>query len=320
MNRLKIVMYHYVRDLSNSRYPDIKGLDYKLFQDQIAFLVKHFNPVKIEDVIAAYDENKPDALPENAVLLTFDDGYIDNYTYAFPILDEYKVQGTFFIPGKTFRENVLLDVNKIHFILASGSISNIIKDVISEIIAARKDHPEIPDIEILLNDYAIANRFDAKETVFVKRMLQTALPENLRNEISSKLFLKYVGMPEDQFAKELYMNEEQIKTMGRHGMHIGLHGYDHYWLGNLPIEEAEKDICRSIDSMKGIIKEDSWVFNYPYGNYNDSVVSCLARHGCKLAMTTEVREADLQKDGRLLLPRLDTNAFPPKSNNYIKFS
>lgn len=320
MNKLKIVMYHYVRDLANSRYPDVKGLDYKLFKEQIAYLTKHFSIVKIEDVIEAYDENKLDMLPENAVLLTFDDGYIDNYTYAFPILDEYKIQGTFFIPGKTFRENVLLDVNKVHFILASGDITDISKDVISEIVAAQKEYPEITDIDVLLKNYAIASRFDTKETIFVKRMLQTVLPERLRNEVSSKLFSKYVGVPEEKFAKEIYMNEDQIKTMARHGMHIGLHGYDHYWLGNLPIEEAEKDICRSIESMRGIIKEDSWVFNYPYGNYNDLVVSCLARHGCKLAMTTEVREANLQKDGRLLLPRLDTNDFPPKSKNYIKFS
>lgn len=31
MEKLKIAMYHYVRDLKYSRYPEIKGLDYKLF-------------------------------------------------------------------------------------------------------------------------------------------------------------------------------------------------------------------------------------------------------------------------------------------------
>ena len=29
MSKLNVVMYHYVRDLKNSRYPDIKGMDYK---------------------------------------------------------------------------------------------------------------------------------------------------------------------------------------------------------------------------------------------------------------------------------------------------
>ncbi len=118
MSRCAIVMYHYVRDLKYSRYPDIKGLDYFLFKEQLQFLKKNFTVVKVEDIIAAYDLG--DKLPDNAVLLTFDDGYIDNFMYAFPMLAQFKMQGVFYIPGKTFRENVLLDVNKIHFILASG--------------------------------------------------------------------------------------------------------------------------------------------------------------------------------------------------------
>lgn len=37
MGKLRIAMYHYVRDLKYSRYPEIKGLDYKLFKEQIDF-------------------------------------------------------------------------------------------------------------------------------------------------------------------------------------------------------------------------------------------------------------------------------------------
>ena len=71
MQRLNIVMYHYVRDLKNSRYPEIKGLDYELFKQQIRFFSEKFHVVRMEDVIAWYKEKAP--LPENAMLLTFDD-------------------------------------------------------------------------------------------------------------------------------------------------------------------------------------------------------------------------------------------------------
>lgn len=315
MSKINIVMYHYVRDLKASRYPAIKGLDYKLFQEQIEWLKKNFEIIKIEDVIAAYEGEIK--LPENAALLTFDDGYIDNYTYAFPILDKYKVQGTFYIPGKTFREHVLLDVNKIHFMLASAPIELLVKDVIAEIDANKAEY-DLEDSNSLFQKYAIANRFDVKETIFVKRILQTVLPEELRNQISSKLFEKYVGMPEKQFAKELYMNEEQILCMKNHGMHIGLHGYDHYWLGELPEDQMKSDVDNSIKAMRGIIDENCWVFNYPYGSYNEAVIEYLRKKGCKLSMTTDVRVADIEKDNRYLLPRLDTNDFPPKSDNYLK--
>ena len=51
MSRVHIIMYHYVRDLKNSRYPGIKGLDYELFKQQIAFLKEHFTIVTMEEVL-----------------------------------------------------------------------------------------------------------------------------------------------------------------------------------------------------------------------------------------------------------------------------
>ena len=54
MKRLYISMYHYVRDLKNSRYPEIKGLDISLFKKQVEFIKDSFSPVTIEDVIEPY--------------------------------------------------------------------------------------------------------------------------------------------------------------------------------------------------------------------------------------------------------------------------
>lgn len=48
MSKLHIAMYHYVRNLQNSRYPEIKGLDVHLFRDQIEFMKKNFNVVTME--------------------------------------------------------------------------------------------------------------------------------------------------------------------------------------------------------------------------------------------------------------------------------
>lgn len=318
MKRLYIAMYHYVRDLSNSRYPEIKGMDVSLFKKQISFFKEKFNPVTIEDVIACYDGGT--SLPENALLLTFDDGYIDHFTTVFPILQETGIQGSFFIPGKTFSENILLDVNKIHFILASSEISELYKEVVEKIDDAihNNECPDLPSKEELLQKYATDERFDGKEVIFVKRMLQTVLPENIRNRITSELFSKFIGIDESKFARELYMNMDQIKCMKRNGMFIGIHGYDHYWLGNLPKEKMEADIAASLSALSEVVDTDNYIMNYPYGNYNDDVLSYLKKTGCKLGMTTEVRVANIEGDDRLLLPRFDCNDFPPKSENYVK--
>lgn len=99
MSKLYIAMYHYTRDLKHSRYPEIKGLDKELFKNQIEFMKNSFNVVTMEQVLESI-QGDIQRLPENALLLTFDDGYVDNYTVAYPILEEYGLQGSFFIPGK----------------------------------------------------------------------------------------------------------------------------------------------------------------------------------------------------------------------------
>lgn len=314
--KLFTAMYHYTRDLKNSRYPEIKGLDKALFFRQLDFFEENFNIVTMEQVIKAW--NSPNGeLPENALLLTFDDGYIDNYLTVFPALKERGLQGSFFIPGKTFTENVLLDVNKIHFMLASADIYKLVEDLKKSMEYYRTyAEYEFASTEELWNQYAVSNRFDTKETVFVKRMLQTALPEKLRRIIASELFEKYVGLPEDKFARELYMNREQIHLMKNEGMYIGLHGYDHYWLANLNEQELHADIDKMLEVMDEFIDKDNWVMNYPYGNYSDMVIDYISSRGCKLGVTTEVRIGQVGMDDRYCIPRLDCNDFPPKSDNY----
>ena len=52
-NTLAIVMYHYVRDLKNSRYPRIKGFDISEFKSQIEFLKANYNIITMEQLISA---------------------------------------------------------------------------------------------------------------------------------------------------------------------------------------------------------------------------------------------------------------------------
>lgn len=307
-------MYHYTRELKHSRYPGIRGLDVLQFRHQIEFMRDNFNIVTMEQVIDSVTSG--DELPDKALLLTFDDGYVDNYLYAFPILEEYGVQGTFFIPGKTFTTHQLLDVNKVHYIVASADENQLVDDVKSQMEYYRGLEYDFPSTAELWNQYAKSFRYDSAETIFVKRMLQTALPEKLRNQISSNLFEKYVGVSEEQLAYELYMTSDQIRTLKRHGMHIGVHGFDHYWLANLSEDEMKRDVDSALEALDGFYDREQWVMCYPYGSFNDVVCSYIKALGARVAFTTAIGIADLEQMSPLELPRLDCNDFPPKSEEY----
>ena len=307
-------MYHYVRDLEHSRYPRIKGLDIASFRKQIEFLKQNFTVITMEELNCAC--NNRYELPKQAVLLTFDDGYLDHYNSVFPILKAENLQGSFFISGKTLKEHVLLDVNKIHYILATTQMDVLLPSVLKRMDYYRGSEYEYPDNGTLFNEYASGNRFDSKETIFVKRMLQTVLPEKVRSMICDDLFKKYVGISEDKLAGELYLTSDQIRLMKQEGMYIGLHGYNHYWLGRLSEVEMQKDIRQALEVMSEYIDHKNWVMNYPYGSYNESLLQYISSTGCKLGLTTQVKVADLSECSSLTIPRLDTNDFPPVSEKY----
>ena len=307
--RCSIIMYHYVRELPYTRYPEIKGLKTSLFKEQLAYMQKYYTFVRAKDLIAAVYEGKE--LPDRAAWLTFDDAYSDHYENVFPILDELGIEGAFFAPVKAITQHEVLDVNKIHFVLASVKDIHALVRELNHLLDTYREEYLLDSNEHYWKKLAQANRFDPAEVVYVKRMLQVELPEELRNIIADTLFREYVSDDEAAFSRELYMNEDQLKCMVRHGMYVGSHGYDHYWLNSLTPEKQADEIDRSLAFLKRIGSDtENWIMNYPYGAYNDSLIDIIKARSCKLAITTEVAIADLDQEHAYTLPRLDTNDLP----------
>lgn len=315
---INFVMYHYVRDLANSAYPTIKGLDKALFIEQIEYLLQNFQPLRMEEILLAYEQQDFSSIPENGFCLAFDDGYIDHYEVVYPVLKKYGIQGSFFPNAMALKEHKLLTVNRIHFILAEAemrgekAMKELVQDCFDEMDAYRERGVDIPSNDKLYEELAIANRWDPGEVIFVKRLLQNALQEDVRTDIAKNLFLKYVGREEESFAKELYLNTSQMQKMKKNGMFFGVHGYDHYWLGKLDQKTMESDITKALDFMKTVVNPNQWVMNYPYGNYSDNVIKYIEKQGCKLGVSVEARNAKLGEDNRFALPRWDCNDVYPK--------
>jgi len=307
--KVTIVMYHYVRDLENSNFPKIKGLDTILFKEQIAYFKKHYSIITMEELIYAIDNNT--SLPLKSMLLTFDDGYIDHYTNVFPVLIENGIQGSFFPPVRAVTEHKVLDVNKIHFILAScDNILDLVEDSF-ELLNRYRDKYNLNSNEFYYDKLAKKTRFDHEGTNFIKRLLQVELQEDLRSLITNSLFEKYVGISESSFSRELYLNIDQIKTMKHFGMHIGSHGFNHYWFNSLSRKKQDVEVKKSLSFLNEIgVDSDYWTMCYPYGAFNDDTISVLSENKSKLALTTRVAVADFQNENKYSLSRLDTNDLP----------
>lgn len=304
-----IVMYHYVRDLARSRFPEIKGLTIDRFERQLRYLLDRYTVIRMEDLLPAATDGA--TLPGNACLLTFDDGYIDHFLSVFPLLDRYGIQGSFFPTVRTVNEGRLLDANKIHFILASVREKGRVVDRLFAALDDLRRDLALEGNEALFDRYAVPGRFDTAEVVFIKRMLQRHLPEPVRSGIIDRLFAEFVSQDEGAFARELYMDIEQIRCMHRHGMFIGGHGAGHHWMDSLLPPEQEKEVEASMALLTDIgVEPDRRVFCYPYGGYDRSLVDILRARGFRVGLTAEPEIASLDTHDPLALPRLDTNDLP----------
>jgi peptidoglycan/xylan/chitin deacetylase (PgdA/CDA1 family) len=308
LKNVTIVMYHYVRNLGKTRYPDIKGLKVDDFIKQLKTLEDNYTPVRMEDCIRALNGDGAH-FPDNAVLLTFDDGYLEHFTHVFPILESRGLQGSFFVPVQSTVEDKVLDVNKLHFILAaSGEPEKLLRELESEILKLMGEFGLEEPAYYFEKIGSTKHPYDPPEIIKFKRVLQRELPYEARQVIVSALFDKYVGVPEDVFSAELYMNEDQLKTLIRNGMFVGGHGFSHKWLNS--IDEAEQKFEldqteRFLDSLGADPNHN--VMCYPYGGYDSSLLRLLEGSSFTAGLTTVSEVAILSKSKRFELARIDTN-------------
>jgi len=312
VSALTIVMYHYVRDLAHSRYPGIKGRTIEEFEGQLDYITRHYTVCSTRDVIAATRGER--ALPANACLLTFDDGLLDHFTVALPRLLARGLTASFYAPAVTAAQATVLDTHKIHFILAAAPDHEALARRLRALIDARQGEPGVASSEALWEQCSQRQAWDfdsPAEVVFVKRALQRDLPPPVRAAITAALFDDFVGVDERAFARELYMDTDQLRRLVGHGMDVGGHGATHVWLTTLSRVEQQAEIDATAAFLADVHgrRAVDWVMSYPFGAYTAETLALLEPAGCALGLTTRFAVAsDLSSP--LELPRLDTNHLP----------
>ena len=306
--KLTIIMYHYVREIIGSKFPNIKGLEFANFKNQLDYLQNKYSIIKAEDLIE-YAINKKTSLPKNPCYLTFDDGYKDHIEYVLPELKKRKIQGSFFPASKPIINHDLLNTNAIQFILAScEDLEKLIKELNTKCIEYGVSEDEINKLWLSIDD---RDRFDNRSVTYVKRMLQRELPEEIRSKVTDMLFEKYVGVSQKDFSIDLYLSKEEVSQLVSEGMYVGSHSHSHYWMNEESLESQKKEIELSLVFLDKIgAPTKDWIMCYPNGAYNDDTLSILRKKKCVVGLTCNVGHGLLKRHKLLELSRFDTNDFP----------
>jgi len=204
-----------------------------------------------------------------------------------------------------------LQVNKIHFILASGASADDLMQATDACMENCREQYDLPSREELWKSINATMYYDGPEINYVKRMLQRELPEQERNQLVDVLFTKYVSADETDFANALYMSEAQMQELIERGHYIGGHGFSHQWLSHLDDQALQTELDETLRFLKKIgTPTDHWMLAYPFGGYRTEQFERIAQAGCRVALTVKHGVASLPGDHPLELPRIDTNERP----------
>lgn len=299
--RLNVVMYHYVRDLPQTRYPRIQGLLSDDFERQVAWLAERHEMATLESALAFLaGEYQP---ARDLCLLTFDDGLKDHYTDVLPVLVERQIQGLFFVITSCL-EGQVASVHKNHFLMALLGFEHYREAFLAHLAGLSPETGTEVDLEQVQRTY----RWDAPEVAAFKYLLNFGLSKALRERILDDLFLEYLGV-EDTFARELYMSWDEVRQMQGLGMVVGGHSHSHLALAMMEPDRQRADLETCAGMLHDRLNPQSiWPFSYPYGknnSFNSSTVETVQRLGFDCAFATEVGNNQIGQD-LFSIRRIDT--------------
>ena len=126
--KVTILMYHRIADNKQKNILDsnVVSVSSINFEKQVKYLSKNCNVITFDELLSCY--NKKKRLANNSVIITFDDGYKDNYLRAYPILRRYKLPATISLATGHINTHKLFWWDKIAYIINKTKIKKFTLD------------------------------------------------------------------------------------------------------------------------------------------------------------------------------------------------
>jgi peptidoglycan/xylan/chitin deacetylase (PgdA/CDA1 family) len=289
------------------------------FEQHLQSIKKNWNVFSMDHLTDSITKKD---LPKNAIAITFDDGYLDNYTNAAPLLEKYNLPATFFITTGSI-----------------GTNDQFWWDELQDLILLNETLPKT--INLILNNEALA--FDLLDENYLTPKLKSEIknwnaeqpPVNRRTELYF-LLCKKIQPNEPGLRKKILqeikqwagvqshqsgtmMNWEQIQLLSDNRLFsIGAHTVNHPALAAHPILTQRKEILDGKMDLQKRLNKEIGGFAYPHGNYNQETISILREGEFDYAVTTEPRYT-IQSARKFELPRFQVKNWNENTfNRYLK--
>lgn len=297
-SNLIILAYHRVKDIAcECDYEfdaELISASIADFEWQVEHVKKYYKPTTFEKVASDLDNGK--SLDKNTVIITFDDGFDDNYFNAFPVLKKHAVPATFFLATDYI-----------------GTTEPFWFDYVSYMI---KKMPQgeyvLKDSDCIL-DIAKDNREAelARLLSFLKK-----IPDNNRRHIIQELQqLSGIDKSSDGYTDCMPLTWDQATEMAGNGMEIGSHTCSHPVLSQLDKSRLHDEIVNSKNIIEDIINKKCVAIAYPVGGKHDfnNEIKSISESEYKLGCSYISGTNSMPNDDHFELKRLHVERYTSKA-------
>lgn len=271
------------------------------FEKLIAYLAKHFEIIPIEKI-----NEKP--LTKNSkkrVCLTFDDGYLNNFETALPVLEKYKAPATFFILTKGLQETTFMAWADVLDLFLFGYTKDSIqlnqfhfKRESNRFVCFERNNQSIHEYLKLLGE----------EKYFHLEQLINKQPDFKANCIKYKDYWKLVHSEDlKKYALNSYVS-------------IGSHTVHHLNLSETPLETVSKELHDSKMELEKLLDLKIDTIAYPDGSYNEAVKNIAETVGYQMQFAVDFKSPSIDDLDTRIYPRFSISNSTTWQSNIIRLN
>jgi peptidoglycan/xylan/chitin deacetylase (PgdA/CDA1 family) len=243
---LLVVNYHRIGNCENNQFDDgVFSASAEVFEAQVVYLRKHFRLLTLPELLES--SRTGFQFPEPCALITFDDGYRDNFDLAFPILRKHNTSAVFFVPTD-YIENPHLPW--------WDHIAYVVKTTKCRTLALPTDPPVTIDLTAT----------SRKDAIFqILRAFKTANKANEAGFLAQLEETAQVQVDRTTLGRELFMSWNDLRQMVAAGMSIGSHTHTHQILAQLSEPQQRHELKLSKEILQDRLQQPVDSISYPVG-------------------------------------------------------
>jgi peptidoglycan/xylan/chitin deacetylase (PgdA/CDA1 family) len=263
--RGRIINFHRVADDKPYPWMPLGSIRLNEFEKRISYICSKYKLLTLQEL--AYRILMDEPLLQDSMVLTFDDGYKDMFSNAYPVLRKYSAPATVFLTTGHIGSGELFWWDKIGYVIYNSRLDRIQLDGVYHSLRTTEEKRKTVDTLLAEADTGSEDR---------KKML-----------INNLVTASGVKIP-DGLGEGLTLSWSEIRAMSNDGIDFGAHTVTHPVLTRVSLEQAKSEIFQSKIEIENRLNKPVTTFAYPRGmagDFNTQTVALVKQAGFKCAVT-----------------------------------